>query len=102
MFSECLLLLLFPDRVEMVLLGRQVSDMLMVRRKSKEEGVKGKEKGKEKEKENEEKGKEKYVLQGCLLVLFCSVSGDVFQSLTEKLILGLCHSSNKSLSVLCI
>ena len=96
MFSECLLLLLFPDRTEMVLLGRRVSDMLMVRRKSKEEGVKGKEKGKE------EKGKEKYVLQGCLLVLFCSVSGDVFQSLTEKLILGLCHSSNKSLSVLCI
>ena len=97
MFSECLLLLLFPDRVEMVLLGRQVSDMLMVRRKSKEEGVKGKKKGRRKE-----KGKEKYVLQGCLLVLFCSVSGDVFQSLTEKLILGLCHSSNKSLSVLCI
>ena len=90
-FSECLLLLLFPDRTEMVLLGRRVSDMLIVRRKSKEEGVKGK-----------EKGKEKYVLQGCLLVLFCSVSGDVFQSLTEKLILGLCHSSNKSLSVLCI
>ena len=97
MFSECLLLLLFPDRVEMVLLGRRVSDMLMVRRKSKEEGVKDKEKEKEKE-----KGKEKYVLQGCLLVLFCSVSGDVFQSLTEKLIFGLCHSSNKSLSVLCI
>lgn len=56
-FSECLLLLLFPDRVEMVLLGRQVSDMLMVRRKSKEEGVKGKKKGRRRRKEGEREGK---------------------------------------------
>ena len=48
-------------------------------------------------KEKEKFRTRKYVLQGCLLVLFCPVPGDVFQSFTEKLVLGLYHSSNKSL-----
>ena len=69
-FSECLLLLLFPDRVEMVLLGRQVSDMLMVRRKSKEEGVKGKMKGRRRRKGRRRKGRTSmYFRAACL---FCS------------------------------